>query len=142
MILVTGAAGLSGSFVVRELRQRGLAVRGLVRAASVPAAQALKADLTVAETLSRDATSDFTHSRAVVIGINACGDDIPRLTTVVNDATRLAEAITQDSARVRQGTDEIKKQSSAFIRARPRPIFRSVRSITAYRNVDLPEVNS
>jgi nucleoside-diphosphate-sugar epimerase len=45
MILVTGATGLSGSYVVRELHQRGLAVRALVLEASVPAAQALNADV-------------------------------------------------------------------------------------------------
>ena len=32
--------------------------------------------------------ADFTHSLAVVIGINAYGDGIPRLTTAVNDAAR------------------------------------------------------
>jgi len=34
--------------------------------------------------------TDLTHSLAVVIGINANGNGIPRLTTAVNDAARLA----------------------------------------------------
>lgn len=54
MILVTGATGLSGSFVVRELRQRGLAVRALVRAASVSAAQAVEADLVIGDLADPD----------------------------------------------------------------------------------------
>ncbi|MFZ2518046.1 MAG: caspase family protein, partial [Anaerolineae bacterium] len=37
--------------------------------------------------------TDFTHSLAVVIGINAYANGIPRLTTAVNDATRLAELL-------------------------------------------------
>ena len=40
--------------------------------------------------------SDFTHSLAIVIGINAYANGIPPLTTAINDATRPAEAITQD----------------------------------------------
>jgi len=47
MILVTGATGLSGSFVIRELQRRGLAVRALVRETSVSAAQALNVDLAI-----------------------------------------------------------------------------------------------
>ncbi len=39
--------------------------------------------------------TDFAHSLAVVIGIDAYRDGIPRLTTAVNDATRLAGALTQ-----------------------------------------------
>ncbi len=35
----------------------------------------------------------FAHSLAVVIGIDAYGHGIPRLTTAVNDATRLAELL-------------------------------------------------
>ena len=49
MILVTGATGLSGSFVVRELRRRGLAVRALVREASRAAAQTLDAELAIGD---------------------------------------------------------------------------------------------
>ena len=49
MILVTGATGLSGSYVVRELRQRGLAVRALAREASVSAAQALGAEIAIGD---------------------------------------------------------------------------------------------
>jgi nucleoside-diphosphate-sugar epimerase len=49
MILVTGAAGLSGSYVVRELRRRGLTVRALVREASVAAAQSLGAEIAVGD---------------------------------------------------------------------------------------------
>ena len=37
--------------------------------------------------------TNFTHSLAVVIGINAYANGIPRLTTAVNDATRLAELL-------------------------------------------------
>ena len=37
--------------------------------------------------------TDFAHSLAVVIGIDAYGSGIPRLTTAVNDATRLAELL-------------------------------------------------
>jgi len=33
--------------------------------------------------------TDFTHSLAVVIGIDSYGHGIPRLTTAVNDAARL-----------------------------------------------------
>lgn len=49
MILVTGATGLSGSYVVRELRQRGLPVRALVRRASVSTAQSLDAEIAVGD---------------------------------------------------------------------------------------------
>jgi hypothetical protein len=31
----------------------------------------------------------FAHSLAMLIGIDACGNGIPRLTTAVNDAMRL-----------------------------------------------------
>ena len=41
------------------------------------------------------AMTDFTHSLAVLIGIDAYGPTSPRLTTAVNDA-RLAEIITED----------------------------------------------
>lgn len=54
MILVTGATGLSGSFVVHELQRRGLAVRALVREASVPAAQALNVDLAIGDLADPD----------------------------------------------------------------------------------------
>lgn len=54
MILVTGATGLSGSYTVRELQQRGLAVRALVREASVPAAQALNVDLAIGDLADPD----------------------------------------------------------------------------------------
>lgn len=49
MILVTGATGLSGSYVVRELRQRGLPVRALVREASVATAQTLDAEIAIGD---------------------------------------------------------------------------------------------
>lgn len=39
------------------------------------------------------AMTDFTHSLAVVIGIDAYGPGIPRLTTAVNDAARLADLL-------------------------------------------------
>jgi len=41
--------------------------------------------------------TDFAHSLAILIGIDAYGSGIPRLTTAVNDATRLAH--TEDEAR-------------------------------------------
>ena len=37
--------------------------------------------------------TDFTHSLAIIIGIDAYGRGIPRLTTAVNDAARLAELL-------------------------------------------------
>ncbi|HSN75548.1 MAG TPA: caspase family protein, partial [Anaerolineae bacterium] len=37
--------------------------------------------------------TDFTHSLALVIGIDAYDHGIPQLTTAVNDATRLAELL-------------------------------------------------
>jgi hypothetical protein len=37
--------------------------------------------------------TDFSHSRAVIIGIDAYGGGIPPLPTAVNDATRLAEVL-------------------------------------------------
>lgn len=37
----------------------------------------------------------FTHSLAVLIGINAYSSGIPQLTTAVNDATRLGELVRQ-----------------------------------------------
>jgi hypothetical protein len=40
--------------------------------------------------------TDFTHSLAIVIGIDAYGRGVPPLTTAVNDAARLAEMITED----------------------------------------------
>jgi nucleoside-diphosphate-sugar epimerase len=54
MILITGATGLSGSYVVHELQRRGLAVRALVREASVPAAQALNVDLAIGDLADPD----------------------------------------------------------------------------------------
>ena len=37
--------------------------------------------------------TDFTHSVAILIGIDAYGSGIPPLTTAVNDATRLAMTV-------------------------------------------------
>lgn len=34
--------------------------------------------------------TDFTHSLAIIIGVDAYGRGVPRLTTAVNDAARLA----------------------------------------------------
>lgn len=39
--------------------------------------------------------ADFIHSLAIVIGSDAYGPGIPSLTTTVNHAVRLAEAITK-----------------------------------------------
>ncbi|MCB0120685.1 MAG: NAD-dependent epimerase/dehydratase family protein, partial [Caldilineaceae bacterium] len=41
MILVTGATGMTGQYVVQELQRRGYTVRGLVRESSVDKANAL-----------------------------------------------------------------------------------------------------
>lgn len=54
LILVTGATGLSGSYVVRELRQRSMAVRVLVREASVAAAPALDAEIAIGDLADPD----------------------------------------------------------------------------------------
>jgi hypothetical protein len=47
--------------------------------------------------------TDFAHSLAVLIGIDACSNGIPRLTTAVNDAARqaglLADAHDMQAAR-------------------------------------------
>ena len=42
--------------------------------------------------------TDFTHSSAVVIGIDTYGPGIVRLTTMVNDAARFAEMFTENCA--------------------------------------------
>jgi nucleoside-diphosphate-sugar epimerase len=53
-ILVTGATGLSGHFVVRELQQRGYAVRGLARQASAAKLQALGVDVAIGDLADPD----------------------------------------------------------------------------------------
>ena len=40
--------------------------------------------------------TDFTHSLAIGIGIDAYRSAIPQLTTAVNDATRLAELLSAE----------------------------------------------
>ena len=40
--------------------------------------------------------TSFTHSLAILIGIDAYGHGIPSLTTPVNDATRLADVLRAD----------------------------------------------
>jgi uncharacterized protein YbjT (DUF2867 family) len=54
MILVTGAGGLSGSIMVRELIRRGLPVRAMVRPGrtAIPGVETVEGDLLRAETLS------------------------------------------------------------------------------------------
>lgn len=54
MILVTGATGLSGHFVVLELLRRGYAVRGLARASSAPKLQALGVDVAIGDLADPD----------------------------------------------------------------------------------------
>ena len=54
MILITGATGLSGHFVVLELLRRGHAVRGLARASSAAKLQGLGIDVTVGDLADPD----------------------------------------------------------------------------------------
>jgi uncharacterized protein YbjT (DUF2867 family) len=54
MILVTGATGLSGHFVVREFQQRGYAVRGLARASSASKLQVLGVDVAIGDLAGLD----------------------------------------------------------------------------------------
>lgn len=54
MILVTGATGLAGSFVVRELQRRGVAVRGLARERSAAKLQALGVDVAIGDLADLD----------------------------------------------------------------------------------------
>ena len=72
-ILVTGATGLSGSYVVRELQQRGLAVRALVREASVPAIQAMNADLVIGDLADPDSLRLLNSASVVHLGATSKG---------------------------------------------------------------------
>ena len=65
MVFVTGGTGLIGSFLLQELRARGLAVRALHRGAIpsnvVPGVEWLAGDLLDTEQLRAALTSDVTH---------------------------------------------------------------------------------
>lgn len=65
MIFVTGGTGLIGSFLLRALRERGLAVRALHRGAvpadAAPGVEWLPGDLLDTEQLRVGITSDVTH---------------------------------------------------------------------------------
>ena len=65
MIFVTGGTGLIGSFLLHELRARGLAVRALHRGAvptgAAPGVEWLAGDLLDTELLRRAITADVTH---------------------------------------------------------------------------------
>ncbi len=54
MILITGATGLSGHFVVLELLRRGHAVRGLARASSAARLQSLGIDVAIGDLADPD----------------------------------------------------------------------------------------
>lgn len=54
MILVTGATGLSGHYVVLELQQRGYAVRGLARSSSADKLAALAVDVAIGDLADPD----------------------------------------------------------------------------------------
>ncbi len=54
MILITGATGLSGHFVVLELLRRGYAVRGLARASSADKLAALGVDVAIGDLADAD----------------------------------------------------------------------------------------
>lgn len=54
MILITGATGLSGHFVVLELLRRGYAVRGLARASSADKLAALGVDVAIGDLADLD----------------------------------------------------------------------------------------
>ena len=54
MILITGATGLSGHYVVLELLRRGYAVRGLAREASAAKLQALGMDVAIGDLADPD----------------------------------------------------------------------------------------
>ena len=60
MILITGAAGLSGSIIVREFARRGIPVRALVRSRTkassletLPGVEVVEGDIGRPETLGR-----------------------------------------------------------------------------------------
>jgi len=65
MVFVTGGTGLIGSFVVQELRQRGLAVRALYRGANPPNGPAgvewIQGDLADTSLLATIITPEVTH---------------------------------------------------------------------------------
>ena len=65
MVFVTGGTGLIGSFVMRALRQRGLAVRALYRGPQPPAALAgvewVRGDLADTSLLATAITAEVTH---------------------------------------------------------------------------------
>jgi len=88
MILVTGATGTTGSFVIRELLNRGLSVRAFVRPSSVKKLDGLNVDIALGELADGDSLKravkgvsgivhtacTFTDSRVDQAGLRALLD--------------------------------------------------------------------
>ncbi|MUG97193.1 NAD-dependent epimerase/dehydratase family protein [Scytonema sp. UIC 10036] len=71
MILVTGATGLLGSFVVRELQQRGQPIRILARTNSEPTIQKTNVDVVLGDLANTDSLCRAAHQVTGIIHI-AC----------------------------------------------------------------------
>jgi len=71
MILVTGGTGMAGSFIVRELQQRGQDVRVLARPDSAAVAQKLGADVALGDLADADSLRDAAQGMAGVVHV-AC----------------------------------------------------------------------
>src|SRR4051794_30735092 len=89
-----GGADADGSQPCRETRQGSECGQGLESSMERDANDATVAVAPRGPTVSR--IVGFRRSVAVVIGVDAYGDGIPRLSTAVNDARRLAAILAEE----------------------------------------------